>query len=236
MNDIDTFLRSQTPTALRPLLGMTVLLVEDSLTACEAFRLMSLRSGARIRRADCLESAERHLAVYRPNIAIIDMGLPDGDGADLIAKMHEADHRVDVLLGMSADPNRTQDAMNAGANGFLEKPIDGITAFQAAILQHLPEHCRPMGPRPVNNDPIVADEIALQEDLAHALNLLEEGEKTPATHAYLATFLAGVAQTASDNELVEVTASFARARAMAGPERAGLSAVLNNRLARKVAI
>ena len=42
------------PTANRPLLGLTVLVIEDSKFACEAMRLLCLRSGERIRRADSL--------------------------------------------------------------------------------------------------------------------------------------------------------------------------------------
>lgn len=51
------------PTAARPLLGLTVLVVEYSRYAYEAMRLLCLRSGARIRRADCIRSAHRHLQV-----------------------------------------------------------------------------------------------------------------------------------------------------------------------------
>ena len=86
------------PTADRPLLGLTVLVIEDSRFACEAMRLLCLRSGARIRRADSLRAARRHLQVYRPSIVIADLGLPDGNGIDLIAELAQSQPRVDALL------------------------------------------------------------------------------------------------------------------------------------------
>ena len=74
------------PTAEHPLAGLTVLVVEDSRYACEAMRLLCQHSGARLRRADSLAAAARHLRVYRPDVLIVDLGLPDGPGEALIAR------------------------------------------------------------------------------------------------------------------------------------------------------
>ena len=63
--------RLRKPTAERPLSDITLLVVEDSKFASDAVRLMALHSGARLRRADCLASARRHLAVYCPNVVMI---------------------------------------------------------------------------------------------------------------------------------------------------------------------
>ena len=95
MDDLDDFMTLRPPTARRPLLGLTVLVVEDSRFACEAVRLLCLRSGARIRRADSLEHAQKHLGVYRPAVLIVDVGLPDGSGLELIKSCAAAHPRID---------------------------------------------------------------------------------------------------------------------------------------------
>lgn len=129
------------PTADRPFLGLTVLVVEDSRYASQAVRLMCLRSGARIRRADCIGSAERHLHVYRPTIAIVDLGLPDGSGLDLITRMDAMRPRVPVLLGTSgADRAMAQAAvMKAGGDGFLANQLNPWRSFKTRSCRI----CRP---------------------------------------------------------------------------------------------
>ena len=147
MDDLSDLPPIRMPTSNRPLLGMTVLVVEDSRFTCEALRLMCLRSGARIRRADCLRSARRHLRVYRPSIAIVDLGLPDGSGADLISDLDKANPRVGVILATSGDDSLEETALAAGADGFLPKPLSSVGEFQQIILDRLPAERRPSGPR-----------------------------------------------------------------------------------------
>ena len=147
MDDTDPFAAPHhTPTATRPLLGLTILVVEDSRFASEAMRLLCLRSGARIRRADCLKSARRHLQVYRPSVVIIDLGLPDGSGVDLITELGEKSPRVSVILGTSGDDFGEESAIAAGADGFLSKPVTSLASFQQTLLALLPEGQQLAGP------------------------------------------------------------------------------------------
>lgn len=220
-------------TAARPLLGLTVLIVEDSRFACDALRLICLRSGARMRRADCLRSARRHLEVYRPSVVVVDMGLPDGSGADLVAELARAVPRVPVVLGISGDGFAENVAMAAGADGFLEKPLLGVAAFQAAVLAHLPRECHPVPPRVADVQPVRPDRMALMDDFAHARALLEDAGAPGAALDYAAQFLTGLAQSDGDDVLAEAATALGAARrgnAGVASARAAVLRLLRDRL------
>ena len=218
MTTPDSFRSPTRPTASRPLLGMTILVVEDSRYTCETLRLMCLRSGARIRRADCLASARRHLKVYRPSAAIIDMGLPDGSGLDLIDELARAVPRVGVLLGLSGDDRAETEALAAGADGFLAKPLDSLATFQEAILSALPPDAVPSGPRPVAQEAVSPDRVAFCDDMSHVATLLEQRQDGP-TIDYVVQFLGGVARSARDYTLERAASDLARSRCQGDPQR-----------------
>ncbi|TPE50792.1 response regulator [Amaricoccus solimangrovi] len=130
------------------LFGVTILLVEDSRGASEAVRLMAAESGARLRRADSLAAAGRHLAIYRPNVVIVDIGLPDGDGLGLIRHLAAAAAPLRALIATSGqDPAAWQPAARAaGAAACLAKPIPSLAAFQDCVRSVLPEARAPAAP------------------------------------------------------------------------------------------
>ncbi|MEM1389231.1 MAG: response regulator [Pseudomonadota bacterium] len=216
----------------RPLSGSTVLMVEDSRFASEAVRLLCLKSGARIRRADTLASAQRHLSVYQPTILIVDLGLPDGSGLDLIARMAKAPQRIPAILATSGDDCLFNQALAAGADGVLAKPIESLAVFQRAVLDRLPDEYQPQGLALVPSETVVPDQIAFHEDLAHVASLLHEGE-TASSLDYATQFLTGVARSAHDRALADATDALAQARAHRqafGPELARLVGLVQKRL------
>lgn len=219
-------------TARRPLLGMTTLVVEDSRFASEAIRLMCLRSGARIRRADSLAHAERHLKVYRPGVIIVDIGLPDGSGLALIEQLAGTSPRVDVIIGTSGDDGAEEAALAAGADGFLAKPVASLAVFQDSILSHLPADRQPPGPRLVQDETIEPDRIAYHDDLSHVAAVLD-GEQEMASIDYVTQFLRGLARSAQDRDLGKAVATLAEKRAAGDPLKspiATLAALVQSRL------
>ncbi len=239
MDDSELFAAThRLPTKRRPLLGLTILVVEDSRFACEALRLLCLRSGARIRRADCLKSARRHLKEYRPSVVIADVGLPDGSGTDLISEISSVTPRVSVILAISGDEGNAQAALAAGADGFLAKPITSLAAFQHAILSRLPADRQPAGLQELTDETVEPDLLAFRDDMAHAADVLSEDQEG-ATLDYLAQFVSGVARSAGDGPLAKAAANLAKSRLdgqSVGTETAVLAGMVQERLERKIAI
>ena len=186
-----------------PLQGLTLLAVEDSRYACEALRLMCQRAGARLRRAETLAVARAHLRVYRPDVVIIDLGLPDGRGEALIADLAVSQQRPIAVIGSSGNPTGRARAFDAGADGFLDKPYGSLASFCAALLAHLPD--RTLTPDNTLLADLCPDPMALHDDLVLAARALS-GDPDAATRRYVAGFLSGIADHAKDADLAQAAA------------------------------
>ncbi|MDJ1006806.1 MAG: response regulator [Paracoccaceae bacterium] len=222
---IEDFLQSRPPTPERPLLGQTVLVVEDSRFASDAVRLLCLRSGARIRRADSLRAAARHLCTYHPSILIVDLGLPDGSGLELIEALDARSPRVPVIIATSGDDMLEATARAAGADAFLTKPLVNIAQFQETILSLLPRDLRPKGLRTLPTEDVDPDRIAYRDDLAHIADLLSDVE-SPRIFDYASRFLHGVAKTADDTALMSAVRDLDRRRAEGEATTAAIARVV----------
>jgi CheY-like chemotaxis protein len=207
---------SAEPGAL-PLRGITLLLVEDSRFTCDALRLIVTRSGARLRRAETLAAARSHLGCYRPDLLIVDLGLPDGRGEGLIT---EASALGLPVLGISGDPDGGRLAIEAGAVAFLDKPIPSIAGFLRLIRQLVAG----VGAVPAGEEVVApgGDPLALRDDLARAVRLVD-GDAPDA--GYATGFVRSLARTVGDVALED-----AALRAGDAPGRRALSALLTLRL------
>ncbi|QIK40843.1 response regulator [Pontibrevibacter nitratireducens] len=120
-------------TICRPIVPPSVLIVEDSACAADAYSLLLRSIGARVRWADSLRAANRHLRSFAPNTVLVDPGLPDGNGLRLIRRLWLMGASRPRLIVVSGDNEIARDSLAAGADHFLEKPLSAAT-FLAEIL------------------------------------------------------------------------------------------------------
>lgn len=117
----DCYLRSEHP----PMDEETrVLVVEDQAIVREAITAAFARErGFNVREAGSLADARAILGDV--DIAILDLGLPDGDGASLIEELKATTPKAKVIvLTSSIDPADTDRALKRGAATVLNKLTD----------------------------------------------------------------------------------------------------------------
>ena len=197
-------------TITRPLLGITILLVEDSHYCSEAMRLLSIRSGARLRRADNLKSARRHLRIYRPDVLLVDLGLPDGSGLELIKEVTQAATPFKTVIATSGNIEGSvrDEALHAGAVFFMEKPIVDLAGFQQTLLAALPEEIKPAGFTPrLAGACVRPDAQAMKDDLDHIDALLKDchEQNDEAMFAYIVQFLNSLGRDADNKDILEAS-------------------------------
>jgi DNA-binding NarL/FixJ family response regulator len=81
--------------------------------------------------AGSLAEAREQAASFELDVAIVDLGLPDGSGAELIYDLRRDGNDVRVLvLSASLDPEGIEKARSAGADEILDKltPVDEVLA------------------------------------------------------------------------------------------------------------
>ncbi len=110
---------------------MTVLLVEDD-PLTQTFLGDNLTAdGYEVLTAETLRDALRLLEYKRPELVLVDLGLPDGSGLDLVTRVREADgvaSRLDpsvplvILTGRAGEIDRVR-CFERGADDFVAKPF-----------------------------------------------------------------------------------------------------------------
>jgi two-component system, OmpR family, KDP operon response regulator KdpE len=114
-----------------------VLVVDDEPQLLRALRInLSARRYEVVVAADgaaALEAAARHV----PDIVVLDLGLPDMDGTDVIAGLRGWTKVPILVLSGRADAADKVDALDAGADDYLTKPfsMDELMARLRALLR-----------------------------------------------------------------------------------------------------
>jgi DNA-binding NarL/FixJ family response regulator len=100
-----------------------VMLVEDHIAFRQSLALLLSREPDLevVAQAGSLAEA-RELLNSRLDVAVLDLGLPDGDGRDLIGELHRANAGISVLvLSVTIRPGRLEEVMKAVADAVLHK-------------------------------------------------------------------------------------------------------------------
>jgi two-component system KDP operon response regulator KdpE len=100
-----------------------VLIVEDDQGIQDVLRFLAEANGMRVVAADTCALAIREAELHRPDLAIVDLGLPDRDGIQLIQEIRTRSHVPIIVLSARALESQRKAALEAGADDYVSKPF-----------------------------------------------------------------------------------------------------------------
>ena len=124
-------------TAAAPL----VLVVEDEPKMRRLLRVTLESNGMRYAEATTAREAMSRAQSQRPDLIIADLGLPDGEGIDVIRETRRASATPIVVLSARSQESEKVAALDAGADDYVTKPFatgELLARLRAALRRGVP--------------------------------------------------------------------------------------------------
>jgi two-component system KDP operon response regulator KdpE len=118
--------------------GPLVLVVEDEAPLRRFLRAALNAHGYRVVEAGGVREAEQLAPGHNPDVFLLDLGLPDGDGVDLARRIREWSRAPIIVLSARGREEDKVNALDSGADDYLTKPfgVNELLARLRVALRH----------------------------------------------------------------------------------------------------
>nr|WP_208326302.1 two-component system response regulator KdpE [Hafnia paralvei] len=120
---------------------INILIVEDEKEIRRFVRSALENEGWRVFDADTLQRGLIEAGTRKPDLIILDLGLPDGDGLDFIRDLRQWSSIPVIVLSARAEESDKVLALDAGADDYLSKPF-GVAELLARVRVSLRRHAQ----------------------------------------------------------------------------------------------
>jgi two-component system KDP operon response regulator KdpE len=126
----------------------TILIVDDEPPIRRFLRTSLAAQDYRVVEADTGVAALARLADERPDLVILDLGLPDFDGIEVIRRIRQSAETPIVVLSVRDDEKGKVAALDLGADDYVTKPF-GAEELLARVRAALRHRLAEQGERPI---------------------------------------------------------------------------------------
>lgn len=128
--------------------GKRVLLVDDEAAILRFLKPTLEANSYELVAAGTVAEAIKRIAADAPDIVVLDLGLPDGDGKDVIRRVREWSDVPIVVLSARDRETEKIEALDLGADDFVNKPF-GVGELLARMRTALRHHMQRKAETPV---------------------------------------------------------------------------------------
>jgi two-component system KDP operon response regulator KdpE len=113
-----------------------VILIEDEIQIRRFVRAALETQGWQVHEADTAKRGLAEAGTRKPDLLIVDLGLPDGDGLDVIRDVRSWSNVPIIVLSARTKETEKIAALDAGADDYLAKPF-GLGELMARVRANL---------------------------------------------------------------------------------------------------
>jgi two-component system, OmpR family, KDP operon response regulator KdpE len=180
--------------------GPKILLIEDEQEIRRFLRVSLTGHGYRLVESDTGREGIMQAASQQPDLMILDLGLPDIDGMEVIREVRQWSHMPIVILSARGQEHEKVDALDAGADDYLTKPfsVGELVARIRVALRHAAQETGESG------EPVFALD-RLRIDLVHRRVFVgdEEIHLTPIEYRLLTTLVKHAGKVITHKQLLK---------------------------------
>lgn len=122
-------------------MSATALVIDDEVQIRRLLRVALEAAGYRVHEAEAGQSGLAEVAMRRPDVVLLDLGLPDMDGLEVLRRLREWSEVPVLILSVRQDESDKVEALDRGADDFVTKPFS--TAELLARLRAAQRRARP---------------------------------------------------------------------------------------------
>ncbi len=122
--------------------GPVILIIDDEPQIRRLLRLSLDAHGYLVREATTAGEGLQQIAMIRPDLVILDLGLPDMDGLTALRKLREWCQAPVIVLTVRNSEQDKIELLDAGANDYITKPFgmgEFLARMRAALRHSIPD-------------------------------------------------------------------------------------------------
>jgi len=102
----------------------TAVVIDDERQIRKLLRVVLEENGYRVSEAETGKCGLAEVATRRPDVVLLDLGLPDMDGVVVLKRLREWTHAPVLILSVRESAEQKVAALDAGADDYVTKPFD----------------------------------------------------------------------------------------------------------------